>query len=232
MKGKRRQYALKHYIATTVHSAIGHTVFKLATQLTKENSLWERAMVVVLVSRVHTAGDLIFVGDKDANVNALIAGLKCRNQYDEYMEHIVAVLSGEVSVGTPLSLAVHPFRFKDIPLPMDQSGVVYMLVSIKDGASLYIGYTQSMSDRLKRHNSGVGAYASAPKERRPWGLYAYITGFQGSVPLLKQVEDRWQRLVHHIKPKNPKEAVAIAQRMITQHYEEYEFVVVISDDLD
>jgi len=230
MKAKRKQYALRHHVASTVHSAIGHTVSKLATELSAENSMWERAMVVVLISRVKKASDLIFVGDQTANVEALIDGLNVRNQYDEYMDHIVAVLTGELSPFQPLLLGLHPFRYKDIPIPMDRSGLVYMLVSQKDGRSIYIGNTKNMVKRLNQHNAGFGSLESAPKEKRPWGLYAYVTGFSGSKKLMEAVEGYWQRSVQFVKPTTPREGVRIVQRLLVRDYSQEELIVVLAEE--
>jgi predicted GIY-YIG superfamily endonuclease len=231
MKAKRRQYALKHHIASTIHSAIGHTVLKLATELGAENNLWERAMVVVLISRVKKASDLIFVGDKKANIDALIEGLQARNQYDDYMENIVRVLSGESGHMEPLSLNLHPFRYKDIALPQDRSGLVYMLVSLRDTSSMYLGQTTNMLLRLKCHNSGFGAHGSATKEKRPWGLYAYICGFAGDKSLREEVEAKWQNTVDFLKPKGPRLALQIGQRILKRYYSESKFKVVVADEV-
>jgi DNA polymerase III delta prime subunit len=231
MKAKRKQYALKHHIASTIHSAIGHTVLKLATELGAENNLWERAMVVVLISRVKRASDLIFVGDKKANIDALIEGLQARNQYDDYMENIVRVLSGEAGHMEPLSLNLHPFRYKDITLPQDRSGVVYMLVSLRDTSSMYLGQTTNMLLRLKSHNSGFGAYGSSNREKRPWGLYAYISGFGGDKPLREEVESQWQNMVDYLKPKSPRLALQIGQRMLNRKYSENKFKVIVADEV-
>jgi predicted GIY-YIG superfamily endonuclease len=230
VKAKRKQYALKHHIASTIHSAIGHTVFKLATELGAENNLWERAMVVVLISRVKRASDLIFVGDKKANIDALIEGLQARNQYDDYMENIVRVLTGESGHMEPLSLNLHPFRYKDISLPQDRSGLVYMLVSLRDTSSMYIGQTTNMLLRLKGHNSGFGAYGSSSKEKRPWGLYAYICGFGGDKSLREEVESHWQNKVDFLKPKSPRLALRIGQRMLNIKYSENKFTVIVADE--
>jgi hypothetical protein len=230
IKAKRRQYGLRHHIASTIHSAVGHTVPKLATELGAVNSVWERAMVVVLILRVRKASDLIFVGDAETNVEALMGGLNVRNQYDEYMDHIVSVLTGEVPASQALLLGHHPFRYKDIPIPMDRSGVVYILVSQKDGRSMYIGNSRNMVQRLGQHNAGIGSLESAPREKRPWGLYAYITGFAGNRGLMEAVEGHWQRSVKFLKPVNAREAVLIIQRILTRDYLESHFIVVVADD--
>ena len=71
---------------------------------------------------------------------------------------------------------------------MDRSGLVHMLVSQKDGRSIYIGNTKNMVKRLNQHNAGFGSLESAQKEKRTWGLYAYVTGFSGSKKLMEAVE--------------------------------------------
>ena len=43
---------------------------------------------------------------------------------------------------------------------------VYILKSQKDG-SYYIGHTQDLTDRLRRHNDGRVSYTKA---KRPWNL--------------------------------------------------------------
>jgi putative endonuclease len=46
---------------------------------------------------------------------------------------------------------------------------VYVLMSEKDH-SLYKGYTQNLSERLKQHNQGKSKYTS---RKRPWKLVYY-----------------------------------------------------------
>ena len=43
---------------------------------------------------------------------------------------------------------------------------VYILQSLKDG-SYYVGSTQNLDERVKRHNQGRSTYT---KSRRPWNL--------------------------------------------------------------
>ena len=131
VKAKRKQCGLRHHMASTIHSAIGHTVTKMATQLGVNQDLWEKAMVVALVSRVSKARDLIFVGDKQANVNAILRGLCNETQCDDYVNHIVQILSQKEQThkSSPVDLTINPFRPKDIPIPSDISGVACCLVS-------------------------------------------------------------------------------------------------------
>lgn len=231
VKAKRKQYALKHHIASTIHSAIGHTVLKIATELGLGRDLWEKAMVVVLVSRVSEASDLIFVGDKRANIEAIIRGLSVRSQYDDYMNHVVNVLSRQTSLSSmPLNLSVHPFRQRDVPIPSDTSGVVYLLVSIHHPSSIYIGFTHDMNKRLKQHNSGIGARASSDPSKRPWGLLAYVSGFQYSKSTLRQFELRWQTLVARVRPSDAFSAANLATTIIDRYYSSHGLQLVMSMD--
>jgi GIY-YIG catalytic domain len=181
VKVKRRQYGLKHHVASTVHSAIGHMMPGIATELSSESGVWERAMVVVLISHVRRAGDLIFVGSKDANLQALLHGLRIRCQYDDYMNHIVDAMTGTGAVQEPMiRLNYHPCRPRDITLPTDRSGVVYLLVSMKNSKTIYVGMTQNLPARLNQHNSGFGSTSTCSSSLRPWALFAYACGFCGN----------------------------------------------------
>ena len=107
-----------------------------------------------------------------------------------------------------------------------------MLVSLRDATSMYLGQTTNMLLRLKGHNSGFGAYGSSSKEKRPWGLYAYISGFGGDRSLREEVESQWQNAVDFFKPKSPCLALRIGQRMLNRNYSENKFTVVVADKVD
>ena len=220
VKAKRKQYALVLNIASTIHSSIGRTVSGVATEL-EDASLWERAMVVVLLSRVTKARELIFVGDKRKNINTIIDGLRRRSQYDEFMNHIVDVLDSVTDSrirSMPLRLSLYPFRPKDLPLPTDTSGAVYILASARNGHTIYIGMTQDLPRRLKQHNSGYGAIQSCDPAKRPWVLLGYIAGFGGDRKRMRAVEWRWQGIVNRVKPADPIDALQIGNQVINNHF--------------
>ena len=228
VKAKRKQYALVLNIASTIHSAIGHTVDGIATDLT-ESSLWERAMVVVLLSRVTTVSQIIFVGDKSKNIDIIIDGLRKRNQYDEYMNHVVDVLhraTDDRIESIPFRVSVHPFRPKDIPLPTDTSGVVYMLTSAKNYHTVYVGFTQDMPRRLKQHNAGYGAIQSCDPLKRPWVLIGYIAGFCGDRTKMRAAEVCWQNIIAQIRPASPLEALGLGNLVINNHFPGHGLVLV------
>ena len=89
-----------------------------------------------------------------------------------------------------------------------------------------------MQRRLNQHNSGFGARESAPIEKRPWGLYAYVTGFGGDRNLMQLVERQWQLAVQGIGPSSPREAIGILRRFINVHFPTniYAFTVIVADE--
>jgi predicted GIY-YIG superfamily endonuclease len=48
---------------------------------------------------------------------------------------------------------------------------VYLLESISDPAQSYVGLTDDLQDRLKKHNSGGSPHTS---KYRPWQLVSYF----------------------------------------------------------
>ena len=110
LTAKREQYGLKPRIAATVHGLQGDTVAAIVTDL-ENNDLWESGQAIVMLSRTHYAHEMFFAGDADATVQCLIAALCCRNQFDEYLIHIVHQLSqNSTSYATTIDQVQHyPF---------------------------------------------------------------------------------------------------------------------------
>jgi len=92
-----------------------------------------------------------------------------------------------------VDLSLHPLRQADIELPQDSSGYVYILLSIKDKCTTYIGQTQNLVTRLKQHNSGYGSVQTANPALRPWALLAFVSGFDGNVTKRLAFETAWER---------------------------------------
>ena len=90
-------------------------------------------------------------------------------------------------------MALHPFHVADIELPQDSSGFVYILVSVKNRQSTYIGQTNNLVRRLKEHNSGIGALSTASELLCPWALLAYVAGFDGTSRTRMAFETAWKR---------------------------------------
>ena len=202
LAAKRKQYGLRHRIASTIHSGMGQDLEYVITRVTSERInpdyiLWEREQVVVLMSRTHFAANIIFVGKSKETIDALVEVLRKPSQYSEYMEYLLDKLCA--TAGGTRKLVInqhaHPLRRIDIDIPQDTSGFVYLLVSLKDRKSTYVGETKNMILRLKQHNSGFGAKSTSNPSLRPWALMGYIVGFEGKSPGLnrKYYEKCWQQ---------------------------------------
>jgi hypothetical protein len=84
IRGRRLQYGFHHRIAATVHAVMGSDFNRLIMLVSRTDSryrLWEKEQAVVLLSRMFTARDLIFVEDKVDTINALASLIQTRSQY-------------------------------------------------------------------------------------------------------------------------------------------------------
>jgi hypothetical protein len=90
-QAKRRQYGLKHQIASTIHAGMGQDLTGVVTQVSlidPDYRLWEREQVVVFMSRTHFASQIIFVGDKQDTLEASEEILKSRSQFSKYICYV------------------------------------------------------------------------------------------------------------------------------------------------
>jgi len=202
IKAKRDQYCFKQRIASTVHAVMGNDVLQLVTKVSltdKWYRLWDKEQIVVLLSRTSYARDIIFVGDPDDTINALVKLIKTRTQYAEYISHVLDMLCGERDTDSLIPAIItirqqfHPFRPADVGIPQELSGYCYILLSLEDGYTTYIGETNDLLTRLRQHNSGWGSLQTASTQLRPWALLSYVCGFDGSKVHMQRFEREWQQ---------------------------------------
>ena len=165
-KGKRHQYGLRHRVSSTIHAVMGSDLGHVVTKLSLTDPLyrlWEKEQVVVLLSRTVCAKDIIFVGRPRETIDAILQVIQIRSHYSEYMHHIIDVLTDD---GVPvdnmrqvpaLNQDLHPFCPLNVSQPNDASGYCYILVSLKDKHTTYIGQTKRLVQQLHEHNSGYGS---------------------------------------------------------------------------
>ena len=64
IQAQRKQYALKHRVTSTIHAAMGDTLKKVAIQIAGSNyELWDKAQIIVALTRTKRGSDIIFVGN-------------------------------------------------------------------------------------------------------------------------------------------------------------------------
>jgi predicted GIY-YIG superfamily endonuclease len=203
-KGRRKQYGLQHRVASTLHAVMGQTLASVVTRVYSEEgnlfSLWERAQVVVLLSRTRFAKDIIFMGDPKKTAKALTEVLLQCSQYLSYMCRLLETLTETSTVNTDSSVTdpviiehdIHPFRPIDVALPKNDSGCCYILVSVRHLSVTYIGQTNNLSERLNQHNSGHGSNQTMADNLRPWALLGYVVGFDSNRRQQLAFEAQWK----------------------------------------
>ena len=197
IRARRKQYGLSIFLTSTIHSSMGHTLSSLVTRISMNDAnynLWERAQVVVLLSRTELGQNTIFIGDPDEVVDTLLHALRQITQYQQYMQSLLLNLITPRTIPhvTTINQAELPFRPVDILLPDDNSGVVYMIASASVPNISYIGQCRNLSRRIDEHNSKTGSNQTASHIYKPWYLLAYVVGFGSDTAKLKAFESQWK----------------------------------------
>ena len=93
----------------------------------------------------------------------MVALLQCRTQWVDYTEKILRVvtINGEDGINEEFEMneivldqTIFPYRLHDVSLPQDNTGFVYMLISVRSTDFVYIGKTTDLIESLRVHNSG------------------------------------------------------------------------------
>ena len=194
------QYGLQLYVGSTWHSTMGKTLAQVATQVSSSTSrtdpfaIWDPTQVVIMLSRTRLPADTTFITkDPQGTASALFSILKRTSPFRNYLAYLVHNLcNSETSDGPPNTLDQSKSVFvpRDVLLPPDNTGFVYILISLKAHIT-YIGSCSNILLRLRRHNSGVGALQTAPEQLRPWAIMAYVCGFEGNELLYRGLENSW-----------------------------------------
>jgi predicted GIY-YIG superfamily endonuclease len=234
LQAKRLQYGLKHRIASTIHGTLGQTLSSLVTSIASMTGdsryrLWQREQIVVLLSRTKFAKDIVFVGSPKETARALSKCLDLKSEYTEYIGYLHSrmVASQATNEFPVINIRQHPYRPVDVEMPDDNSGYCYILLSLQDHQTIYIGQTMNLAHRLKQHNQGIGAKQTADPRLRPWALFGFVCGFDGNRALLKSFEKRWRNKRLTLRSASgavagPEEIAQLAHSVITD----------IADDTD
>ena len=179
---RRFSFPLKNYVASTIHKCLGDTFPKITTKisLTENNyKIWEKEQLLVLLSRVRRIEEITIVGDKVDIENTICAIVQKQSCWSQFISNFLAKIgfSQRSYSSTTLNLLATQFQPWNIVLPEQETGFVYLLLSTKRSNSFYIGETVNLRKSLREHNSGYGPDATRPIDRRPWAVYAFVTGF-------------------------------------------------------
>ena len=198
VRAKRKQYGIRPFISATIHCVQGATLYALATSIEvhkRDLRLWEKAQWLVLISRTRQLKHVIFVGDKQKNLEMIRRVLSIRTQFSEYTDRILAVAAGETPDEITLTHVTYPYRPRDEPLQYSSAGFCYLIVSSRTWTTTYIGQTVDLNRRMRDHNSGQGARET--RGRGPWLLLAYVEGFGDDETARRHFENDWQEAARY-----------------------------------
>ena len=170
MQARRKQYGLQQRVTNTIHGSQGQTLQEMATEISQHNpdfNLWDKGQLIILLTWTKKAKQTIFVGNKQDTLDALKAIFLSRNQWSDYIEHVLSIVTINDNSNAPANFHTmnqndYPFCICDISLPNPQSGFIYFLISVRDKSFTYIGSTICLLERLPQHNSGYGAFKTCP----------------------------------------------------------------------
>ena len=194
LNGRRHQYGLCMFTTSTIHAVMGQTCSALVSQVCLNDpmyDLWEREQVIVLLSRTCYGKDIIFKGDPIATAEALYSVLQKTSQFAEYISHLLdnLIIRSASNVSTQnrhpshlslpsVDMSLHPYRARDVCFPTDTTGYVYILISKRQPDVTYIGETKDLASRMHAHFRGYASRQTSIEHLRPWGLLAFVTGFE------------------------------------------------------
>lgn len=209
-QAKRDQYALRPLGATTISKAQGQTLPSgIAIEFSKQNAPWSKDLVVVSTSRSQVAHLTWIIGSKAFAVDLMCKLIQQPTEYTRMISGIIAMLTvnrsstiQQPTFGIDLRRCF-PFRSVHFELPVDSSGFIYILYSIRDKRVTYTGETENMRRRLTDHNSGLGAIGTAPISLRPWAIGAIITGAKLKDKNYRLfVEEKWRDEIRRLGRTN------------------------------
>jgi hypothetical protein len=180
--GRRTQFPVRYHLTSTIHRIQGDTVSFYATQVSTVNRqyrLWQKEQFAVLISRAEHCRDIMFVGSpsdtKSAIVNILTQSSKWDVIIDAYMSALDVMSQPRIR---EINLDVHPFKPMYRELPTASCGYIYLLCSIAQSHYCYLGECDNLRQSLRRHNTGYGDEQTQPTHLHPWGVFAFICGFE------------------------------------------------------
>lgn len=225
----RGQFPLHSRVAATIHRAMGSSLKNIVTEISKSRNhcgyLWDRGQVVVLLSRTPALRNMYFVQQPDVSkreiAETLLNILARKPSYYNQMKEIIDRIgirfcpvqqAGEIhdqhapALPRILTLDNFPFRPMDMVLPDNNisfMGFCYVLLSLKNRSSIYIGACNDVAARLKQHNTGYSSATNkiAPSQLQPWALIGFVCGFDHKNQKFV-FEKNWQGNVRDILRRN------------------------------
>lgn len=204
-KARRLQFPLTYYVCSTVHRLLGDTCSKLATQISSGKSiysLWERDQLLVIISRVSSLGDVLFVGSQHDTMQAITELLNQTNQWDERIDKIMSSVDA-LRDGGGILPAIESLPSLNTSIPSRNCGFAFMFVSVKFPNKYELGEAASLENALREYNY---SRMDDSIHLRPWAVAAFVCGFPDggdqheNIEMRQLFEEQWRGniyLQHH-----------------------------------
>lgn len=198
MMGYRKQYSIRPVGASTINKQTGNTLSKCAIDFSRDCRPWEKAQIVVMLSRTRRGKDTIIVTtNRTEAVDAMYDLICIKSQWTDYTTQMLQTLTADASdVRIPRTIDYtqhYPYRPCNVPIPNDNTGFVYMLISMRDFNTAYVGQTDNLLRRFQQHNNGYGSQGTMDPLLRPYFIGAYICGLTHmDESERKRLEYQWQ----------------------------------------
>ena len=229
IQAKRKQYALKHIGATTVHKAMGATIVNgLAFECSSDStSPWERSQAIVGFSRTKTSAAMIVVGDREYAMRRIWQIITLPTQWTLMMENILEMVT--INAETPANANLiqqqqqhslryslyYPFQVRNAMIPSDSTGFVYILISRRNKNFTYIGETENLCQRITEHQTGHGAIGTANPMDRPFQIAGYVAGLKHLTETQRMgLENQWRYYRNQLLNDDPYEIINQGLRVV------------------
>ena len=90
------KYGLRHSVTSTIHACQGDTLLSMAINISHNNgnfNMWDKGQMILILNRTRHSRDTIFVGDQNDTLAALSTLFTRKNQWIDYMEEIITIIT-------------------------------------------------------------------------------------------------------------------------------------------
>ncbi|XP_047741131.1 uncharacterized protein LOC125179393 [Hyalella azteca] len=218
-KARRLQFPLTYYVCSTVHRLLGDSCSKLATQINPGNrtySLWERDQLLVIISRVSSLDDVLFVGSQHDTMQAITELLNQTNVWDDRIDKIMSSVDA-LRDGGGILPPIKSLPSLNTSIPSQNCGFTTMFVSINFPNKYELLEAASIENALWEYNY---SRLDSRNHFKPWAVAAFVCGFPGggdqheNLEMRQHFEEQWRANIYeqHHNTETSHDAILCGQQ--------------------
>ena len=232
-KARRFQFPFAYYVCSTVHRVMGATVKKLATQIGDKDSkfaLWDKKMLLVLLSRVQKLDDLILVGSPSATLSAIKVVLSTNDPWEQHVETVLQQCNSLERTARIIP-AINRIPSINFEPPQSTSGYVFLVISLSYPHLYRVAQSRTIGPELAKMNDLLNNREES--HLRPWALAMYVCGFEKNEILMDVFLHCWRgMLLHHerrfsLKSHDAFALCEIAFNMFREHNPRFSDILIL-----